>query len=271
MDPLAKKPGGVCGPDLQVTIAEALLELGAKPDLLSGDDRARLDEDGFLPIPEALGPKQIVAVGTRLDQLLNEEGDQAGLEVHQEAGTDRLADLVNKGPEFDVFYQHPKVLAAIAFVLKGDLRLSSLNARFAKPGEGLQALHADWGRLETPGDWQVCNSIWLLDDFTSANGATRVVPGSHRWGTKMPGDDGEDPRAPHPDEALLLAAAGTVVVFNSHVWHGGTLNRTANRRRALHSYFTRRHQPQQLDQSRYLRLETKARLSEAALTVLGVE
>jgi ectoine hydroxylase-related dioxygenase (phytanoyl-CoA dioxygenase family) len=61
-----------------------------------------------------------------------------------------------------------------------------------------------------------------------------------------------------------------VVVFNSHTWHGGTLNRTNRLRRGLHSYFCRRHHPQQLDQKKYLRPETLARLSDAARTILDV-
>jgi ectoine hydroxylase-related dioxygenase (phytanoyl-CoA dioxygenase family) len=60
------------------------------------------------------------------------------------------------------------------------------------------------------------------------------------------------------------------VIFNSHLWHGGTLNRTTEPRRALHSYFTRRNQSQQLDQAKYLRAETERRLDDAALFVLGV-
>jgi len=251
-------------------IRRALDEMRAHSKLISGADAARLDIQGFLEIPNALGPDQVQASRHRLAELLDEEGDDAGKEVHQEAGTDRLSDLVNKGSEFDVFTSNPKVLAALAFVLKGDLKLSSLNARFAKPGEGLQALHADWGRLETPGDWQVCNSIWLLDDFTTENGATRAVPGSHLWDGALPGDRMADPRDTHPDEQLLLAPAGTAFVFNSHVWHGGTLNRTKESRRAVHSYWTRRHQAQQLDQRKYARPETIARLSDAHRFLLDV-
>jgi ectoine hydroxylase-related dioxygenase (phytanoyl-CoA dioxygenase family) len=115
----------------------------------------------------------------------------------------------------------------------------------------------------------VCNSIWLLDDFTAGNGATRVVPGSHRLGQR-PGDAMADPAARHPGQVQLIAPAGTVVIFNSHLWHGGTRNRTARPRRALHSYFTRREHPQQLDQRKYLRPGTFARLSPAARFILGV-
>jgi len=253
-----------------MTITDALAALGATPDLLTAEEIGQLDRDGYLPIAGVLDQTQIDSINRRLEQLLEEEGDQAGLEAHQEAGTARLSDLVNKGEVFDIFYTQPKVLAAIAHVLGGDLKLSSLNARFALPGQGLQSLHADWGRLENPGEFQVCNSIWLLDDFTEENGPTRVVPGSQRWGQKLPGDDMPDPSAAHPQQRLLLAPAGTVVVFNSHTWHGGTLNRTDKPRRAMHSYFVRREHSQQVDQRRHVRPETLARISEAARVVLDV-
>lgn len=249
---------------------QALAQLGVRDDLLTQEQRDALDRDGFLVLPNILDAVQLGAIRERLDELLAMEGEDAGREVHQEAGTDRLSDLVNKGAVFEVFYSHPVVLAGIAHVLGGDLKLSSLNARSAKPGEGRQGLHADFGRLETPGEWQVCNSIWLLDDFTPHNGATRVVPGSHRRGSALPQDEMDDPMGTHPQEIKLLAPAGTVVVFNSHVWHGGTLNTTGHRRRAMHSYWTRRHRKQQLDQQRFLRPETYARLNDAERWLLDV-
>ncbi len=250
-------------------ITEALGTLGVQNNLLTESEKAFLDTQGYLPLPGVLTREQVMAMRTRTDALIAEEGEQAGSEVHQEAGTVRLSDLPNKDPMFEVCFTHPKVLVAISHVLQGDLKLSSLNYRAALPGAGLQGLHADWGRLETPGDYQVCNSIWLLDDFTPENGATRAVPGSHRW-PETPGEAMENPADPHPDETLLLGPAGTVVVFNSHTWHGGTLNRTQNLRRGLHAYFCRRHQPQQLDQKKYLRPETLTRLSDAAKTILDV-
>jgi ectoine hydroxylase-related dioxygenase (phytanoyl-CoA dioxygenase family) len=252
-----------------MTTQDALAALGVGVDTLTSDERERLDRDGFLPLPGILTPEQVQKLCARVDELIAAEGEDAGKEVHQEAGTDRLADLVNKGAIFDVCYTHPRVLAAIAHVLSGNLKLSSLNCRVSKPGEGLQALHADWGKPVEPGDYAVCNSIWLLDDFVPENGPTRVVPGTHRSG-QIPRLALDDPTAPHPDEQLLLAPAGTVVVFNSHVWHGGTRNRTTSPRRALHSYFCRRDQTQQLDQRAFIRSETAARLSEAARYILDV-
>lgn len=237
-----------------------------------------LDQRGYVSLGTLLSPQQLRAIQSRLQELLDEEGERAGSELHdspyirhpKEAGADRLADLVNKDPLFDVFYTHPKVLAGVAHVLGASIKLSSLNYRAALPGYGLQKLHADWHEPVASGDYTVCNTIWLLNDFSEANGATRLVPGTHR-SEGLPQEELDDPWAPHPDEVLIEAPAGTVVVFNSHTWHGGTVNRTDSPRRAVHSYFCRRDQPQQIDQQRYLRQETRVRLNEPARWLLAVE
>lgn len=248
---------------------EALAQLNVSQDLLSHDEKQFLDEQGYLPLPEIMNHAQVDALRTRFDELVEEEGEKAGTEVHQEAGTNRLSNLVDKGEIFEICFTHPRVLAAMRHVLGPDFRLSSLNGRAALPGQGLQGLHADWGTGVEPGDYYVCNSIWLLSDFTEQNGATRVVPGSNRSG-QHPKDALDDPTAPHPDEVILTAPAGTVVVFNSHTWHAGTLNRSDEPRYGLHSYFTRRDQRQQTAQKALLSEETKARLSEAARVILDV-
>jgi ectoine hydroxylase-related dioxygenase (phytanoyl-CoA dioxygenase family) len=252
-----------------MNMEEALYQLGVRDDTLTAEEKMFLDENGYLPLVNLLSKAQTQVIADRLDDLAAEEGEEAGKEFRQEAGTIRLSDLVNKGEAFEVCYTHPRVLAAIAHVLSNDLKLSSLNSRFALPGEGLQRLHVDWKEAVPAGAYQVCNSIWLIDAFTPENGATRVVPGSHQKG-RLPQDEMADPMATHPEEALLAAPAGTVVIFNSHTWHGGTLNRTNRPRRAIHSYFCRRHQPQQVDQRHFIRPETYTRLSEAARFILDV-
>ena len=249
-------------------MATALAELGVTQASLSAEAREQLDRDGYAVLSGVLSGEELKAIRTRLAELLVAEGDQAGLEVHQEAGTNRLADLVNKGPMFRPCFTDPRVLACVGHVL-GEFKLSSLNFREALPGQGNQALHADYGGPAPDSGFQVCNSIWLLDDFTADNGATRVVPGSHRSDT-VPRLAMPDPTAAHPDQVLLIAPAGTVVVFNSHVWHGGTVNHTGRPRRALHSYFARRDRGQQTDQKKYLRPETLTGLSPAARFILDV-
>ncbi|MBV7332051.1 phytanoyl-CoA dioxygenase family protein [Chloroflexi bacterium TSY] len=250
-------------------IEAALYDLGVRPDTLDIYDRLFLDEYGYLPLPNLLTSKQVQAMRQRVEELVAEEAGRAGEEFRQEEGAIRLANLVNKDPLFEICFTQPLVLAAVSHVLNGDLKLSSLNGRMANPGAGLQNLHVDWREAVAPDNFQVCNSIWLLDDFTEENGATRVVPGSHRSG-QLPQDAMDDPSQPHPDEVLLLGEAGTVVIFNSHTWHGGTFNSSGDYRRALHAYFVRRQHPQQTDQRQYVRAETAARLSNAAKCILDV-
>ena len=125
-------------------IKTALLELGVTDSTLTTAEKDQLDRDGYLPLSGILSAEQIAQFQARLDDLIVAEGADAGKEVHQEAGTDRLSDLVNKGDLFTICFTHPRVLAAISHVLQGDLKLSSLNFRAALPGDGLQALHCDW-------------------------------------------------------------------------------------------------------------------------------
>lgn len=244
---------------------------------LSSQQRQQLDEQGFVSLGKLLTDDQVHEVLDKLRMIQEQEGEQAGFELMEspyirhpkEDGADRLADLVNKGEEFDVFYTHPIVLEAIKFVLGDEFKLSSLNYRAAKPGMGAQKLHVDWKDGLPHGNYKVCNSIWLLDEFTNQNGATRIVPGSHKY-NKLPHEVLENPTDSHPNEILLKAPAGTVFIFNSHVWHGGTTNQTKTFRRCIHSYFCTADQPQQIDQQKYILDATKSRIGKMGMEILDV-
>ncbi len=225
----------VNGKDFDIDLQTALSTFGVTDTTLNAGEIKQLDDNGFLPLPNLLSTEQVTAIRQRITEITAVEGEGAGKEFRKEAGSERLSNLIDKDPIFDICFTHPRVLAAMSHVLNSDFKLSSLNSRASLPGQGLQALHADWSGGIEPGDFQVCNSIWLLVDFTEENGATRIVPGSHNSG-KHPNNALDDPKAPHPDEILLTAPAGTVVIFNSHLWHGGTVNRSDSPRFAMYSY-----------------------------------
>jgi ectoine hydroxylase-related dioxygenase (phytanoyl-CoA dioxygenase family) len=221
-------------------------------------------------LPGALDESALGAVAGRIDELVAIEGERAGTEFRREEGTDRLANLVDKGEIFDHCWNYAPQLAAMAHVFAWeDFKLHSLNTRSALPGRGRQALHTDWVDAVQPGHYQVCNSVWMLDDFTEENGPTRIVPGSHRWG-KVPKDEMEDPTADHPEQVLVLGSAGTCVVFNSHLWHSGTTNHSSQPRRALHAAFVRRDQSQQTVQRDVLQPATLERLTPSQRYLLEV-
>jgi len=95
-------------------MATALAELGVTAATLDAEATERLDRDGYAALPDVLSGEQVEAVRARLAELLAAEGERAGLEVHREGGTDRLADLVNKGAVFEPCFTDSRVLACIA-------------------------------------------------------------------------------------------------------------------------------------------------------------
>jgi len=236
--------------------------------VLTDADRRRLDEEGYLVLPGLMTPELLGALRHRIEELFAEEGSSAGSEFKQEPEARRLANLVNKGRIFEDVIVTPRVLECMAHILGPRFKLSSLNARSTDPHSASgQPLHADSGAIADDAGYFVANSVWLLDDFTSENGATRFVAGSHRW-RRLPAPDFYQA---HPDEQLVLGKAGDVVVMNAHMWHGGTANRTAAPRQAMHVYYTRYDQPQQQYQKRWLSAEVQAGLSPAARGILAID
>ena len=235
------------------------------------EHKRRLDEDGYAVLDGVMGSSLLAELRQRILELFDEEGERAGSEFRTEEHARRLANLVDKGEVFRRAIVSPEVLDGVRHVLGPALKLSSLNARSADPhSDAGQPLHVDMAAIPDEQGYWVCNTIWMLDDFTLENGATRLVPGSHKWG-KRPQDVLADPFAPHSDEILLTGRAGGVVVMNAHLWHGGTANRTAAPRLAMHAFYCRRDKPQQQYQKRLLRPEVQAGLSPELRHLLALD
>ncbi len=231
----------------------------------------QLDEQGWVVLPGVMDREFLEAARVRVEELWEQEGENAGWEFRKEPGARRLANLVDKGEVFERVVSHPQVLEFVRHVLGEDCKLSSLNARSTDPfWAEAQPLHCDAGAVSDERGFWVCNTIWLLDNFTPDNGATRVVPGSHRWG-RLPQEVLADPAAPHPEQVLVTGESGTVVVMNTHAWHGGTANRTAKPRRALHGFYCRRDKPQQQYQKALLREETMRRMPLEVRQILALD
>lgn len=251
------------------TTEQALAALGASPDVLPPEAYETLDAQGYLVLPDLVDEAWLEELRARITELQEIEGTTAGKEVPTQMGVDMLGNLLNKGEVFERMLRVPQVLAAARHVLRAEMKVCALNLRAARPGDGNQELHSDYGSLRDDGSFKLCNSMWLVDDFTRENGATRLVPGSHRSG-RLPADDMDDPLAPHPDEVVLTAKAGTVVVFNGHTWHGGTLNRTDVPRRGMTFAYAHRDENQQLHLASNMNKDVVDRLSPAERFLLDV-
>jgi hypothetical protein len=208
--------------------------------------RQQLADQGYMLLEGFMGPDLLRELRDRILELYDEEGDRGGHEFRTEARAHRLANLVDKGDVFRRAIVLPEVLQAVHHVLGPAIKLSSLNARSADPNSDLgQPMHVD-------------------------NGPTRMIPGSHKWGTR-PQDVLADPMAPHPDEVLLTGKAGTIAVMNAHLWHGGTANRTTAPRLAMHAFYCRRDKPQQQYQKALLRPDLQRTLSQELREILALD
>ncbi|HEY7498026.1 MAG TPA: phytanoyl-CoA dioxygenase family protein [Vicinamibacterales bacterium] len=238
---------------------------------MNADQMRQLDEQGYVLLENTMGASFLTGLRARITDLLSEEGDRAGHEFKTEEHARRLANLVDKGEIFQRAIVLPEVLAGVRQVLGPAIKLSSLNARSADPhSDAGQPLHVDMSAVPDERGYWVCNTIWLLDDFTPDNGATRMIPGSHTWGTR-PQDVLDDPHAPHADEVLLTGPAGSIAIMNAHLWHGGTANRSAAPRLAMHAFYCRADKPQQQYQKALLRRETQDSLAPEVRRLLALD
>jgi hypothetical protein len=234
-------------------------------------ENEQLEAEGYLVLPEFMKPGVLAALRARTDELFEVEGENAGSEFRPEPNARRLANLVAKGEVYERLVSDRELLRYIGAVLRPRFKLSSLNARSANPrSHSRQPLHVDMGLLPDERGYAVCNSVWMLDDFTAENGALRLIPGSHRWGTK-PQEVMPDPEAAHPDEKLVTGTAGSVVIMNAHLWHGGTENCTGAPRCAIHAFYCRYDIPQQQYQKRLIPAAVQARFGPELRSVLALD
>lgn len=179
---------------------------------------ADLDRDGYSVVEGLLPAGEAAAIREELLSILDRT--PTGRNDFEGFATRRIYALFAKTRAFDRLAVHPLLLAVLDATLGPSYQLSAPTGIQIGPGEKPQFLHTDDGiyPLPRPHPEVVLNTMWALDDFTEANGATRVVPGSHRWADRMPVD---------PDETVTVTMpAGSVLFLRGSLWHGGGANRT---------------------------------------------
>lgn len=177
-----------------------------------------LDRDGYAVVERLLPADRTQRVATELRTVLDRiPTGRNDFEGHL---TQRIYALFAKTRQFDDLAVHPLLLSLLDTVLGPSYQLSAPTGIEIGPGEKAQFLHTDDGiyPLPRPHREVVLNSMWAFDDFTVDNGATRVVPGSHRWGDRIPVD---------PEDTVTVSMpAGSVLFILGRTWHGGGANHT---------------------------------------------
>ncbi len=189
----------------------------------SGQEVAqRLIEDGYVVVSGMMPDADVEAAKADLGRVL--EATKTGRNAFEGFSTQRIYALFAKTRTFDEAAIHPLLLAVMDTVL-GHYQLSAPVGIRIGPGEQAQVLHTDdmIYPIPQPHPPVVVNTMWPLDEFTEANGATRFIAGSHRW---------EPGRRPTADDVVSYAAIspGSAMFYLGSLWHGGGANRTSRPR-----------------------------------------
>ncbi|WP_394841419.1 phytanoyl-CoA dioxygenase family protein [Pendulispora brunnea] len=188
---------------------------------VSPDQKTELDERGYLVVPDAIDEDELARLSCAFERAVTQGGTEHAPISETTPGADA----------WQRFAALPIVHAAARHILGRPFRVSQLHGRNPLPGYGQQGLHTDWPTRSPGSAYVVVTVIGMFDDFTQDNGATRVVPGSHLWTRPLPKSLAQ-PLAHHPQECIVTGKAGSVLVFNGHLLHSGTQNRSPQRRRA---------------------------------------
>lgn len=187
-----------------------------------------LADQGYIILEQQLSTSQVDEIRTELSPFLQKQ--HMGRNDFEGFQSERVYALLAKAPSIAAIIEHPAVLAIIDRLLPQNYLLSSALAINVHPGETPQNFHID----DVPGGGPDVagprppfgiSTIWAFDDFTQDNGATEIIPGSHRW----PAD-----RQPREEEAVkVLMPAGSVVVFAGNLIHRGGANHASRARLAI--------------------------------------
>jgi len=186
----------------------------------------RIAEDGYTVLPDVIEPELITEIDEALRKLEHDLNIVPAENLFEGLHTTRVYNLLVHGLTFQKIPIHPNVLPVVEAVLDPGLLISSLSSIAIGPDEQGQPIHADDQLIPLPRPHVpiICNTMWAITDFTEANGATRLIPGSHLR------EEPPNPLEVYKDTIAAEMPKGSVLVWVGSLWHGGGSNRTEERR-----------------------------------------
>jgi ectoine hydroxylase-related dioxygenase (phytanoyl-CoA dioxygenase family) len=201
--------------------------------MLNPHHRHSLDQAGWLLLPRLIPAKELPDW-----QAAFEAADNKGQHLDRNRRGTRHPDLHPQEALWQPLLHHPRVQAALTHLLTEDYVLRDFKGRDPQSGFGEQGLHSDALPRSAGEPTYVGTVLWLLDPFLPDNGATRLVPGSHHYYSPLPKNFSQ-PHSRHPEEITVTGPAGSALIFNGHLWHSGTRNRSQVSRRVLQAVYYR--------------------------------
>jgi ectoine hydroxylase-related dioxygenase (phytanoyl-CoA dioxygenase family) len=186
---------------------------------------ARIADEGYTIVEDAIEVDLLDALDEELHRLEVDLGIVPARNDFEGSQTVRIYNLLVHGKTFERIPVHPNVLPIVEGVLDAGCLISSLSSIAICAGETPQPIHADDQLMPIPKPHPptVCNTMWAVTDFTEANGATRIIPGSHTA-------DASPSYGQHYESIPAEMPRGSVLVWHGSLWHGGGANTTDERR-----------------------------------------
>lgn len=223
-------------------------------------DREQLHRDGYALLRQAIPADWLGELRAAFD---------AGVKSSDQWPVPRNVDwrysLLDLDPRVQAVCRLPVMLAVAGELIGERFFLSQVEGREPLAGGGHQPLHRDLSG-QRPGD--TVNAIAYFDDYGLGNGATRIVPGSHRAELGAPPFDFKD----ESRSVQLSGSAGDILVFDADLVHAGSLNPTGERRRSiLIGYFAEPLYASHLEtvNLRNVRMDTTGRFDPAEFVARG--
>ncbi len=194
----------------------------------AGAHAARVREQGYTVLERLVDADTVAQLKEALSRIEREQGIGYAKTTFEGLRTVRINNLLVHDPVLWQVPLQPTVLALAEALLDRELLLHSFCSLILGPGQDAQPMHEDTQLIPLPRPHPpiVVNAIWALSDFTVANGATRIVPGSHLR-------DAAPEYGRAYDGIVATMPAGSVMVFDSALWHAGGANTTDERRWAF--------------------------------------
>lgn len=190
-----------------------------------------LNRAGCAVVEDAIDPDALSVLQDELDPWFEQAACGEGAFFGRR--TKRFSALFAKSRATADLALHPEILDAVEQILMAPsagvdcIQISQTQAIEIGPGERAQVLHRDDSIFPFVAPAEVIvNVMWTLDPFTARNGATRLLPGSHRWpreGLEQYEDGVADAVAP----------PGSAIIWVGSLLHGGGHNRTDTPRRGV--------------------------------------
>ena len=208
------------------------MEAGTETDDQMQSELNQMRVNGWCVVRNVVPQDRVAAVRARVMDAVHRH---ANAETLDDKGIGHVSGFVAREQSFAPYVADSRVMGVVYGMLGDHARISFTTATVNFPGNPRGVWHADWpfnqnnaGHISAPYPDAVMHltTLWMLSPFSTKNGGTLILPGSHRSNNNPSGENGFDPLGTIPGECNAVGEAGSVLMLDSRLWHATAPNRS---------------------------------------------